>query len=450
MFDSDVLEAPDAPEQTLGNTAPSGLFGLELEFATESVGSLSDAELVDAAVGFERLAAWAAARQTAVLAEFQQRPGDGSVRAVPLREWASDEIGMALTVSRGSAQVRLAQARRLSGVLRPTRDLLEAGRLCWSRTRLVCDRLALLDDTLTAAVQERVLPAAPGQTWAQLDAALRRAILALDPDGAASRHRAARAERRVDVFAGEDGMATLWARLTAPDAASSYAWLTRLARGLGADDPRTLDQRRADLLAAVLTGRLVLRDPAASDTVAVVPVTPGKPLITVLVPHSTLTGADDAPCELVGYGPIPAPLAREIAADSVWRRLVTDPLTGTVLEYGRTTYRPPAALADHIRARDITCRAPGCRQPAATCELDHVIPWNPDGTTGEDNLVTLCPAHHDLKEHPGWQTELGPDRALEWTTPTGHRYRTEPYRTEPYRTEPYRTEPYRTEAYRAG
>ncbi|MBW0100812.1 DUF222 domain-containing protein, partial [Pseudonocardia sp. KRD-184] len=191
MFDSDVLEAPDAPEQTLGNTAPSGLFGLELEFATESVGSLSDAELVDAAVGFERLAAWAAARQTAVLAEFQQRPGDGSVRAVPLREWASDEIGMALTVSRGSAQVRLAQARRLSGVLRPTRDLLEAGRLCWSRTRLVCDRLALLDDTLTAAVQERVLPAAPGQTWAQLDAALRRAILALDPDGAASRHRAA-------------------------------------------------------------------------------------------------------------------------------------------------------------------------------------------------------------------------------------------------------------------
>ncbi|QJY45621.1 HNH endonuclease signature motif containing protein [Pseudonocardia broussonetiae] len=427
MFDSEVLDLP--PEQTLGNTAPSGLFGLELEFATESLGVLSDTELVDAAVGFERLAAWAAARQAAVLAEFQGRSGDGSVRAVsaavPLREWASDEIGMALTVSRGTAQVRLAQARRLSGVLRPTRDLLEGGRLCWSRARLVCDRLALLDDTLAAAVQDRVLPAAPGQTWAQLDAALRRAILALDPDGAAARHRSARVERRVDVFAGEDGMATLWARLTAPDAASSYAWLTRLARGLGADDPRTLDQRRADLLAAVLTGRLVLRDPAAAaDTVAVVPVTPGKPLITVLVPHSTLTGFDDAPCELVGYGPIPALLAREVAADAVWRRLVSDPLTGTVLEYGRTTYRPPAALADHVRARDITCRAPGCRRPAATCELDHVVPWDPGGTTGEDNLVALCPAHHDLKEQPGWQTELRPDRALEWTTPTGHRYRT--------------------------
>ena len=67
---------------------------------------------------------------------------------------------------------------------------------------------------------------------------------------------------------------------------------------------------------------------------------PGKLLITVLVPYSTLTGADDEPCEITGYGPIPAHLARDIASDAVWKRLVTDPLSGAVLDHGRTAYGP--------------------------------------------------------------------------------------------------------------
>src|ERR1051325_9069076 len=88
--------------------------------------------------------------------------------------------------------------------------------------------------------------------------------------------------------------------------------------------------------------------------------TAGKPLVQVVVPFDTLTGAAEHPAELVGYGSIPAPLAREIAADSVWRRLITDPLSGALLDHGRTTYRPPAALADFVRARDGHCRHPLC------------------------------------------------------------------------------------------
>ena len=374
----------------MGNTAPSGMFAIEMDFAAHDPSLLADAELVDAAVGFERLAGWVAARQAEVLAEFGRR-GRGRATDVPVREWVGHEVAMALTVSRGSADVRLAHAALLDGVLRPTRDLLAAGRLDPSRARLICDRLTGLDDAVAAAVQERVLARAPGQTWSQLDAAIRRAVLALDAGGAAARHRRATEQRRVDVFAGEDGTATLWARMTAPDAAASFEWLTRLARGMDADDPRTLDQRRVDLLTAALTGRLLLRDPGAGpdDLVTTTPVTPGKPLITVLVPLSTLTGA--------------------------------------LLDHGRTTYRPPAALADFVRGRDVTCRAPGCGRPAATCELDHVVPWDPDGTTSEDNLATLCPAHHDLKEQPGWQVVLHDDRQLEWITPTGHHYRTGPH-----------------------
>ncbi|MBC8093008.1 MAG: DUF222 domain-containing protein [Pseudonocardia sp.] len=412
----------------MGTSAPSGMFALELDLATSTPTTLTDAELVDAVIGLERLSGWVAARQAAVLAELMARPVEGP-QVLAVRDWAGYEIAMALTVSRGSAEVRLAHAARLDGVLRPTRDLLETGRIDPSRARLICDRLAVLDDAKAGLAQERVLARAPGQTWSQLAAAVRRAILAVDPDGAAERHQKAKKQRRVDVFPDEDGMATFWARMSAPDAASSFEWLTRLARGMGADDPRTLDQRRADLVAAAVTGKLVLRDPVAdpADLIRTTPVTPGKPLITVLVPYTTLTGADEEPCEIAGYGPIPAHLARDIAADAVWRRLLFDPRSGVQLDYGREVYRPPAGLADFVRGRDVVCRAPGCPRAAGNSELDHVVPWGSDGHTAEDNLCTLCTAHHDLKEQPGWQVVLHPDGQVEWITPTGHHHWTRPH-----------------------
>ena len=64
------------------------------------------------------------------------------------------------------------------------------------------------------------------------------------------------------------------------------------------------------------------------------------------------------------------------------------PLSGTLLNHGRTTYHPRAGLADHVRARDVYCRAPGCRKRAADAELDHVVAWSDGGTTSEQNLRT--------------------------------------------------------------
>lgn len=227
-------------------------------------------------------------------------------------------------------------------------------------------------------------------------------------------------------------MASLWALLPAPDAHSAYEWLTRLARGLGAGDPRGMDARRADLFTQLLTGQLTWTTDDPNSAAASVPVASGKPLIQVVVPHSTLTGADDQPCELLGYGPIPAGLAREIAADAVWTRLLTDPASGALLDHGRTVYHPPAALADFVRARDNHCRLPICRRRAATSELDHIIPF-PEGTTSDENLCSECVLHHKMKHSPGWQVHASSDGRIRWTTPTGHRYTSETfdYRPEP-------------------
>jgi hypothetical protein len=97
--------------------------------------------------------------------------------------------------------------------------------------------------------------------------------------------------------------------------------------------------------------------------------------------HFTLFSADDQPTELVGRGPIPADLAGEIAAQGVWRRLLTQPLSGTPLDYGRTTTHPPAGLADHVRVHDQYCRVPRCRRTAADAEVDHHASSRPVSST---------------------------------------------------------------------
>jgi hypothetical protein len=140
------------------------------------------------------------------------------------------------------------------------------------------------------------------------------------------------------------------------------------------------------------------------------------------VPLSTLASATDEPGELVGYGPISADLARELAGAGTWRRLVTDDLTGAVLDVGTTTYTPPASLARLVEARDRTCRFPGCAAPATACDLDHTVPF-PHGGTSATNLHALCRRHHRLKhELVGTRVARAPDGSLVWTLPSGHHY----------------------------
>lgn len=121
--------------------------------------------------------------------------------------------------------------------------------------------------------------------------------------------------------------------------------------------------------------------------------------------------------------PVPARVARALAAGGTWRRLVTDPLTGAVLDVGRRRYRPAQDLAERVRLRDQSCTHPGCEVPARRCDLDHITLWSAGGVTSMDNLTVLCEAHHRLKHTPGWSLTRTPEGALTWRTPTGARYR---------------------------
>jgi hypothetical protein len=149
--------------------------------------------------------------------------------------------------------------------------------------------------------------------------------------------------------------------------------------------------------------------------------------VRVTVPLTTLLGLDKLPGELAGYGPISSDVARALAAQGTWRRLVTDPLTGALLDYGATRYRPPPHLSEHVIARDQTCDFPSCRIPAHRCDLDHRVPYESGGATSADNLGPRCRPHHRLKASPGWNLARKPDGTIIWSTPAGHTYGREPY-----------------------
>ena len=123
---------------------------------------------------------------------------------------------------------------------------------------------------------------------------------------------------------------------------------------------------------------------------------PGRPVvatvITVTIPIDSLAGLTDSPGIINGFGVIPAEDARRLAAgDARWRHVLTCRTSGAILDVGTLSYRPPAALARHVRLRDGTCRFPGCAVPAAECDLDHLIPF-PHGPTAASNLHVCAAA----------------------------------------------------------
>jgi hypothetical protein len=158
---------------------------------------------------------------------------------------------------------------------------------------------------------------------------------------------------------------------------------------------------------------------------------PRRGVVDIQVPLTTLIGLTDFPGELAGYGPVIADIARQVVAeqpDATWRFSVYDPV-GQLIDHGITRRRPTAHDAAFIRARDKTCRAPGCRRPARLCDVDHTEDWASSKDNRRSNLACLCRMHHLLKhlKHSGL-IQITPG-VLGFTTPLGQRLVTHP---EPY------------------
>jgi Domain of unknown function (DUF222) len=333
----------------------------------------------------EQIVAAAQAQQMRALARFPALRPDRC--GVVMDEFAADEIAPLLRITRNAAHARLDFAVELTTRLPGTLAAQDSGDIDLYKARILTELTTVLDDQQAAAVEARVLAGAAEQTPGQLRAAARRAVLRIDPDGAEQRRQHRVRDRAVILDPREDGTVALTAvNLDAADAVAAYQRLDAYARAMNPTDGRSLDQRRADAFIDLILGR--------TSTSGATPIAE----VHVTVAASTLLGLDNQPGELAGYGPITADVARQLAADATWRRILTDPVSGTVLDVGRTTYRPPKGLADHIRTRDRTCRFPGCRHPARRCDIDHGRPY-PDGPTSAGNLCCIC-RHHHIRTEP--------------------------------------------------
>jgi Domain of unknown function (DUF222) len=319
---------------------------------------------------------------------------------------ASEEIALALHINRTHADAQLALARDLIQRLPDTLTALESGQIDLAKARALVSVTAPLSVEDARTVEARVLPTAGQRVLGQVRASARYFRDRIDPEAAERRRQQANVDRRVTLDRFDNGAAELCA--SGPGERVYLAWLvldTHARRLRAAGDERTLDQLRHDLMLDMILGKFEQRIQVQAY---------------VHVPATTLAGLGEDPGILAGYGPVTAEACRELAGrDAFWRRVFTDPIIGTVKDVDRKTYRPPNALAEYIKVRDVTCVAPGCLKSAHACQIDHTIAWADAGCTCEANLEPLCFQHHRLKDLCGWQLHQPTPGTFVWVSPVG-------------------------------
>ena len=167
---------------------------------------------------------------------------------------SQEQVSAVLRVPLRTAQQQLATAVMVRELPR-TAALMAAGQLTGRHAQVLAEAAEKLPPELLGELEGRVIDRAPDQTVPQFKQSVRRAALALDPATAEQRHQNALADRRVTFQALDDGLAHLSVLVGAVEGQLIYTRLTAATGLLPTDDPRTMDQKRADLFVdAVLTG----------------------------------------------------------------------------------------------------------------------------------------------------------------------------------------------------
>lgn len=325
-------------------------------------------------------------------------------------------IAVATRQADRTVQARLSAASTLVHDFPQTFEALASGRISWGHSRVIVENGSGITDAEARAEYEGLTVARAEETTpGKLARTARIAAARLRPGTFEERHAAAREERGIAIRDLDNGMSELSHLLPTPFAAAIHDRLTRQAKAVAAaGDPRTRDQLRSDLAVdLLLTGEPACGEHAPHSAAEGI-----RAELSIVIPALTLLGHDDEPATLAGRGPFDLDTACRLAsqAPSFWR-LLTDPVTGAVLELDN--YRPSAALRRYLEARDGHCRFPSCNRDAKYCDADHTEAWSEGGTTTPGNLALLCRWHHILKHHSGWKVKQTTPGVLEWTNPVG-------------------------------
>jgi hypothetical protein len=416
------------------------------ELAAIDPHTLELAARIDYLSALERQTSWLQAlMQRAIIAVAGRQASESNDPIYGIDEAEREDISTALRLSPTSAQHKIDIARALTNHLPNTCSALAVGEISTAHATAIAREAASalnkgLPDSVIFELEERAIAYAEFHTPTQVGNLVRSVIAKATPREFEEIVEEARENRNVSCYKDIDGMSTVVAILPAEGAQIVMNALDafilagdghrnynddsgNINSGNSAEnsdnnedidprDGRSKEMKRADALVEIASRYL------ASQLSELTP--QGRPLtVNVTIDLPTLLGLAENPGELAGYGAIPASVAREIAADAKWKRFITEPLTGNLLDFGRESYLPPQALRDFLIARDRRCRFPGCRRSAHLSDLDHAQSWESGGETSSQNLGALCRRHHRLKTHGGWKIESFSDGSCTWTSPAG-------------------------------
>jgi hypothetical protein len=127
--------------------------------------------------------------------------------------------------------------------------------------------------------------------------------------------------------------------------------------------------------------------------------------------------ADPARCHVEDGPAISVTTAQMIACTAAlsWMRHAD---SGEILALGRRRRRPSSAIRRAARERDHgRCRFPGCE--SRRVDLHHIQHWVNGGRTDLDNLISLCPWHHQVVHDRGYLIAASPPGAFCFYRPDG-------------------------------
>jgi Domain of unknown function (DUF222) len=320
--------------------------------ARAALAELPDDQLIGTLPVLRSITAQATARELAVTQELLRRrkPGkwsSGTEQATGITREAVEEVALALTLTRYSAQAQTQLAKDLRDKLPATFTQMTTGKLDPARVRVIAEATSLMDPDVARKIDREIAGQAPAMTTGKLRDELRKREITTDPKSADKRRE--RAESRASV------------RLY-PDSDFTAAW-----KSAGATGPTGL--LRAKVFLGLLLGTLEIIAPpdggagpagpgrgpepdvggpgsdqrapwptapgtaaAAAPGCAALPaglnINPGR--LTLTAAFRTLAGTGSEPGQLTRIGPVTPAQAQRLAAAAAadptvsWTVLLTD------------------------------------------------------------------------------------------------------------------------------
>lgn len=359
-------------------------------------------------------------------------------------EFAPDDFGAALQLTRDQAKTLIGDALELAFRLPRLWDLLREGHVPAWRARHVAQRT--IDLSLEAALfADRLIAATPDRiNQVNVARLVQEARLFFDPDRAVDDEAKALAKRGVWLRRDTSPASSdIHMTLDAADAELLEATITRIAADLAdLGDSDDLDIRRARA-AGILADPHYALDLMSGREEAVPTRTARNGDVTLFV-HlglaeiSALSGQVGATV-VERVGAVTTQLLREWLAryTEAGARVLVRPVVDLSAEWAVDRHDPPEAMREAVLLRDSQCVFPSCRRDSRFCDLDHIVEYvdaddgGPPGQTHPGNLAPLCRTHHRVKTHSPWFYKRLDDGSYVWTSPTGHQHTVVPLSRRP-------------------